>query len=244
MATSQRSYASLNGKFTSAVGVLKTLPVYNPNKVELKIPALETLITNSAAKDALVISTGGVLKDLRNSRRNIAFYNKDSDVNCVDNLFKNILSYLKSDFGDKHQSVLNVSAIIKKLHPVYEKKEEVKEGEEPTKSRSESEKSFQSLANFGIDIFTIITGLGETYKPSNEAILPAAFKAKVDELAKCNSDIAVAEKNYSEAVKGREDAYYGSSGIVTLTTAIKNYLASLEGGKKNAAYIAFSNALK
>jgi hypothetical protein len=244
MSGSQRSYATILGKFTDGIAVLKTIPDYNPNKPEIKTEAIDTFIVDINARNNACITTADILKNLRNERVETTFKTKDADINCLENLFRNILSYLKVDFGANNPSAILVASILKKLNPVYEKKEKPADGTEPKKAKSESEKTYQALAGYGSEIYTSLFSLGETYNPQNNAISLTNFKARVDELVKLNSDIAVAEKNYSDAVTAREEAYYGETGITSLITSIKNYLASFEGGKNNAGYTAFSYAVK
>jgi hypothetical protein len=244
MSGSQKSYATILGKFSDGIAVLKTIPDYNPNKPEIKTGALDAFIENINTRNSACITTADVLKNLRNERMVSAFKTKYSDVNCLENLFRNILNYLKVDFGVDHPSTVLVVSIIKKINPPYEKKEKPADGTEPKKAKSESEKTYQALAGYGLEIYTSLFSLGETYNPQNNAISLTNFKARVDELAKLNSDIAVAEKNYSDAVSAREEAYNGDAGITSLIVSIKNYLASFEGGKNNAGYTAFSYAVK
>lgn len=244
MATSQKSFVSILGKFSDGVAVIKTIPQYNPAKPAIKIDALDALLLNVQEKNNACINTSDNLKTLRNQRIAISFKTKESDVNCLENLFNNILSYIKVDFGADHPAAVLIASILKTLHPVYEKKEAPADGSEPKKSKSESERSYQALAGYGLEIHASISGIGTDYQPQNTAITPANFKAKVDQLLELNTNVALAEKDYSDAVAAREEAYYGETGITSLITTIKNYLASFEGGKKNAGYIAFSYAVK
>lgn len=240
----QLSYSSVLGKFSDGNEILKGITVYNPTKQELKLASLENMKTEAEQKNAAVTSAGNSLQTLRGERRFNAFRVKGSDTNCLENRIHNISSYIKAEMGAAHPAVSKIDSIIKKFRPPSEKKVELKEGEEPKKSRSQSEKTYQSLVGYAGDVYTIITGLGEKYNPSNQNITVVNFKAKVDELAALNSAVAKAENAYSSAVQERNEIYNGEVGIKSIISSIKDYLASLEGGKNNAAYVAYTNAVK
>lgn len=242
--SSQQTFQSILGKFSDGIVVLKAMTGYNPSKQELQIASLETMITTAEEKNAAALTAGTDLQNQRNSRRSISFRRKDSDTNCLENLFRNILSYIKAELGTKNSAHGKIDSIIKKISPPVEKKTPPVEGQEPQKSKSQSEKSYQSLVGFGNDIYTIISGLGTAYAPSNTNIIAANFKTKVDEFASLNAVIIKAEGVYSTAIQERNDIYYGEFGIVSTITSVKNYLASLEGGKSNASYLAFTSAVK
>ncbi len=242
--SSQKSFQSILGKFSDGLDVLKQVPLFNPNKSELKLTFLETLKTTGGLKNSAVVNAETDLQKLRNSRRAMSFKVKGAEDNCIENRIKSIASYIKAEKSDKHPAYLKITSIIDKIHPPYEKKTPPAEGKEQKKSNSQSEKSFQSLVGFGNDVNTIITNLGAGYDPSNTNISAANFKAKVDELASLNSQIVTAENNYSTAVKERSEVYKGEAGINSIISSIKDYLASLDGGKKNPSYVAFCNAVK
>jgi len=242
--SSQRTFQSILGKFSGGLEVLKTVTDYHPTKLELQIASLETLKSDAESKNAAVVNTATILQTFRNNRRFISFRGKETDVNCIENLFKNIASYIKAELGEKDAAYQKIRSIIKKINPVKEKKEEPAAGEEPKKSISSSEKSYQSLVGFGSDVLTLITNLGTAYNPSNTNLTVANFKSKIDELANLNSAVVKAEADYNAAIDARDEIYNGNTGINNIIPMIKNYLASLEGGKSNPSYVAFINAVK
>lgn len=242
--SSQMSYSAILGRFKDGLVILKRIPGYNPSKACLTISNLDSKSVDAEAKNAEAIRTGAILKGFRNERRFISFRSKEGDVNCIENLIRNIASYLKAELGAKHPSFNVVDSIIKKIAPPNDPKEEVKEGEEPKKTNSSSEKSYNSLGGFGSNVYTIITELGESYRPTNENITAIAFKAKIERLAQLNGAIVTAGTDYSASVKLRDDLYNGDDGIISVISQVKDYLASFEGGKKNPDFIAFNNAVK
>jgi hypothetical protein len=242
--SSQQSYQSILGKFTDGLEVLKKITGYSPVKEELKLASLVSMKSEAELRNAAATSTAATLQDLRNTRRSKSFHAKDTDTNCMENLIRNIASYLKAELGSSNAAFVKVASIIKRFTPPAEKKIELKEGEEPKKSISQSEKSYQSLVGFAKDVLTLITGLGQSYGPTNENITVAGFKAKVDELVALNAEIVKAENDYKTAVQARNEIFRGEVGVISIMSSIKNYLASLEGGKNNLAYIGFVNAVK
>ncbi len=242
--SSQRTFQAILGKFSAGLDILKNVIGYNPSKNILKISSLEAQKADAEAKNSAVLSAETTEQDLRKSQRFMAFKSKDSDENCLENRIKAIANYIKAEHDAKYPAYLQVTSIISKIQPPSEKKAAPAEGEVPKKSISKSEKSFQSLVGFGNDVHTIISNLGADYNPSNTNITVANFRIKVDELASLNSEIVTAEKNYSTAVQERNEAYNGEAGINSTISSIKDYLASLEGGKKNPDYVAYVNAVK
>jgi hypothetical protein len=146
--------------------------------------------------------------------------------------------------GEKDAAYQKIRSIIKKINPVKEKNEEPAAGEEPKKTISFSEKSFQSLVGFGADVLTLIANMGTAYNPSNTNRALINYKAKIDELANLNNTVVKAETDYSLAVNARDIIYNGEFGVNSIMPMIKNYLASLEGGKNNPSYSAYVNAVK
>jgi hypothetical protein len=242
--SSQRSFQSIWGKFSDGVEVLKRIPGYNPSREEIKLTSLQLLKENVEAKNAAVVTTGIALSELRNKRRFISFRSEETDVNCIENLIRNAGSYIMAEAGQKNAVCDKINSILKKIEPANNKKETAAGGAEPGQNKSSSEKSYQSLVGFGSDVLTLITNMGSAYNPSNSNITVANFKAKVDELTELNSGIIKAGIRYSTAIKERNDVYKGEKGINKLVPLIKNYLASFEGGKKNADYAAFVHAVK
>ncbi len=242
--SSQRTFQAILGKFSAGLVILKNAIGYNPSKNILKLTSLEVQKTDTEAKNSAVLTAENIEQGLRKSRRHMAFKTKDSDENCIESRIKAIANYIKSEHDAKYPAYLQVTSIISKIQPPSEKKAAPVEGADPKKSISKSEKSYQSLVGFGNDVHTIISNLGADYNPSNTNITVANFRAKVDELALLNSQIVTAKKNYATAVQERNEAYNGEAGINSTISSIKDYLASLEGGKKNPEYVAYVNAVK
>ncbi len=242
--SSQQTFQSVLGKFSDGIDLLKDNTAYSPARAELTLTALEAQKADAEAKNAAVVSKGTLLTGLRNNRRIMSFKSKDSDANCLEIRIKAIASYIKAEHGATDPAYLKIKSIISRFQPPHEKKTKPAEGEEPKKSISKSEKTYQSLVGFSSDIYTIISGLGENYNPSNQNITLEGFKAKLDELSELNSNIVKAENDYMEAVKERNEVFNGEAGIKSIVSSIKDYLASLEGGKKNPDYVAFMNAVK
>ena len=242
--SSQKSFQAMLGKFTAGLEVLKGILAFSPIKVNLQIVSLTELKTAAEAKNANAVKTGNALKGLRNNRRSISFRVKDGDVNCIENLIRNVASYLKAELGAKNPSYLKVDSIIKKIDPPNDPKEEPKEGEEPKRSISTSEKSYNSLVGFSQDVYTVLSELGEAYNPANVNIQKRGFHIKINQLTDLNASIVKAETEYSTAVSERDEVYNGENGINKIMPQIKDYLASFEGGKNNPDYIAYVNAIK
>ena len=242
--SSQMTFQSILGKFSAGIEILKGIVGYNPLKSILQITQLEKTKTDAEAANAKVLTAASRLQNLRNQRRAISFSCKEADTNCIENLIRNIASYIKAELGSKHTAFIKIDSILKKFKPPKEKKEEIKEGEVPKKSISQSEKSYESLVGFATDVYTVISELGASYNPSNTNLAAANFKTKVDELTALNAEVIKAESAFGSAVQERYEIYNGEVGINSIVSSVKNYLASLEGGKNNPSYKAYLNAVK
>ncbi len=242
--SSQQTFQSRLGKFSDGITVLTGLTGYSPTKPTLQLTMLQGIKTRAVQRNSDVVTLGNELKALRDERRLISFQKKDGDENCIENRMHAIANYIKSENNEKHPAYLTITSIISKLNPPPEKKDPPAEGDTPKVPNSKSEKSFQSLVGFSNDVYTIITNLGTGYNPTNQYITLTGFKEITDRLVELNKNIVTSENSLSAAIKARADIYDGENGIKKTITAIKAHLASLEGGKKNPAYVAFNNAVK
>ena len=242
--SSQQSFASKLGKFEDGITTLKGLTDYSPVNVKIQISSLVQKDTDVTAMNDAVTTSENVLNGLQKERKLLAYKFKGGSDNNIQGNMKAIEYNVKSELTDKSPEYIKINSINKKIQPPSEKKTPPKEGETPKKSNSKSEKSYQSLVGFGNDVCTIITNLGTKYNPSNQNITVSNFKAQVANLSELNGQVITAEKNYSTAVKNRENAYDGVDGISSLISTIKDHLASLPGGKKNPSYVAFAASVK
>lgn len=240
---SQASYENLLGRFINAVALLVTWIDYQPANALIVLATLQTFITQVRSKNDLVSSLLVSLTDKRNERKAIVFRSKTADINCLQNRTASIASYLKAEFGKKSGAYVKVYALYKKMVPTYPPKKD------PTlpkgSGRSPSERSFVAVTGYASEIVAIITSLGAAYNPTNNiAIQLVNFKNFVLSLSQLNEDIAVALKDYGDAVTAREKIYDAPDGLNVRATLVKDYLASFEGGKKNPKYVEFNQAMK
>ena len=107
VSTSHMSYVMRAENFLSLINLLKTVPIYAPNEVELKIASLETLYTSMKSKNDAI---GVIIAPVDNARiaRNEALYTKDTGIVDVAKLVK---KYVKGAYGATSERFKLVSGI-------------------------------------------------------------------------------------------------------------------------------------
>lgn len=239
---SQMSHENRIGRFENGLALLQTWMDYLPANLLITIAVLLTFVDTVRAKNNEVANLLTALTNNRNQRKPLVFKTKTSDVNCLQNRINNIASYLKAEFGKTSGAYQQVYALYKRISPTYPKK---KEPNLPRGAgRSPSERSFVAVVGYGYEVHAIINSLGAAYNPSNTAITVANFITFLDTLNTLNKDIAVALKDYGDAVTAREDLYEGAEGLDNRISMIKSYLASFTGGKTGQKYVEYTQAME
>jgi hypothetical protein len=238
---SQRSFVTRQSRFVSAVEILKANADYKPNKGIITPLVLENFALELGAKNGAVGTSLEALTNVRDLRLNIAYNRKGSDINNIENRIKQILAYIKAEFGEGTSVHKMVYKISQKLSPQYEKREE---GRARGSGKSPSEKSFASLAGYAKQVLAYIESLGSEYHPQNQAIQVNNFKAIVEQLEQLNKQVAIVLKDYGDIVRDRAAAFDGKEGLTDRIDLIRAYLSSFEGGRRNTEYIEFNQALR
>lgn len=238
---SQRSFENRLGRFNNGLSILQTWGDYLPANVLITIAALVAFAADVIAKNELVATLLTNLTDKRNERKPLVFRSKTSDENCLQNRIDNIQNFLKAEFGKTSGAYQKVHSLYKHLMPKYPKKSDPPEPRGAGKSPSE--RSFVAGIGYGYEVYAIINSLGASYSPGNTAIIAANFLTFLDSLNTLNKDIAVALKDYGDAVNEREQLYDGPEGLDNRVSMIKSYLASFTGGKQGQKYVEYSQAI-
>lgn len=239
---SQKSYENLLGRFQNGIELLRSWPDYVPVNPLITIASLDAFVDLVRSKNNEVGNLYVTLTSKRNQRKTIVFNSKIADINCLQNRAGAISNYLKTEFGKTSGAYQRVYSLYKKMSPSYPKKKDqtLPRGE----GRSPSERSFVAVTGYAFEIVAILESLGIAYNPGNPAIQLANFKTFVENLHKLNEEIAIALKNYGDAVATREKLYDAKDGLKVRIRLIKDYLASFPSGKKGEKYIEFSQAIK
>lgn len=108
ISTSQQSYDSMIEHFSKLIDLLSSIPAYNPNENELKITALNTLLTSMKTANTAVITA---YTNWSNARivRNDWLYKKVTGLVDVAGECKN---YVKSIFGATSPQYKQVSKLV------------------------------------------------------------------------------------------------------------------------------------
>jgi hypothetical protein len=100
---------------------------------------------------------------------------------------------------------------------------------------SVSEKTFGQRLQQARNLLALIEGLAD-YKPSNKDITAASFKTFIDSVDKANGQAASGNAALSEARNIRIEAYHGSGGLVKFSAMVRDFIASLPGGRTSQAF--------
>lgn len=96
---SQMSYDNQLGNAAAFLAILSNIPAYNPNEPDLKIAALQAMLTDLQAKNNNVSSTAVALSQARGVRDQLLYLSEDSIV-AIGLLVK---TYVRAAFGADHQ---------------------------------------------------------------------------------------------------------------------------------------------
>ena len=104
---SQLSFDSRIENFDKLIQLLLTQPGYAPNEADLKIPALQTLLTTMKADNLAVINANTALSNARITR-NKALYDPSTGLVIIAN---DVTNYIKSVFGPSSPQYKQVSKV-------------------------------------------------------------------------------------------------------------------------------------
>jgi hypothetical protein len=105
--SSQLGYDNRIGHIRGYLGVLGTMPAYNPNEADLKLPALNSFADDLQAKNDAVSSTFVPLSQARGLRDQLLYQADNSVVNTA----ALVKEYVKGAFGTKSQLYKQVKGL-------------------------------------------------------------------------------------------------------------------------------------
>jgi hypothetical protein len=115
ISVSQQSYDSLIENFGKLIVSVTAEPLYIPNETDLKVTALNTLLTNLKTTNTAVINATPAYRSALISRNTLLY---QPDLGLVDTAFE-VKKYVKSVFGAKSQQYEEISGLqfkrLKKL---------------------------------------------------------------------------------------------------------------------------------
>lgn len=100
---------------------------------------------------------------------------------------------------------------------------------------SVSEKTFGQRLQQARNLHALIEGLAD-YRPSNNDITAESFGSFIDSVDKANSQAVSGNAALSEARNARIEAYHGSAGLVKFSAMVRDFIASLPGGRTAQAF--------
>ena len=105
----------------------------------------------------------------------------------------------------------------------------------PAKKRSKSEATFGQLLEKSRQLHQYLLSLPD-YDPQVPDITAPNYKLFLDQVAQINSSVDAATAALRLAREERSALYHGESGLLKRAARIRDYLASLPGGKKSAVF--------
>ncbi|MFN0203421.1 MAG: hypothetical protein ACKVTZ_17980 [Bacteroidia bacterium] len=244
MTGSQQSYETQLGRFQSALTLLLADNNYSPTNALITKAALTSFSDDLAQYNNLVTLSISQMKDKRDERRNISFIKNSSTPDItLEAILKNVCNYLAAEYGESNVVYKQIKDFVKKLNS-YRTTKKNKKTEEVTVVTHKAEGTFTSLAGYSRQVVQLLQSPGLVYTPSNVNISIANIDILAQKVTQLNSDIALLQQAYSQAVINRKMAFTSEEGLIKRISSVKKYLASYEGGKKNAKYLQFCDALK
>jgi hypothetical protein len=107
ISSSQQGYDSMVEFLAKLIDLLGTVPSYTPNEADLKIPALNTLLTSMRSSNTAVINATTNFKNAMLSRNAILY----KPITGLVDVAKECKSYVKSVYGATSGAYRQVSAI-------------------------------------------------------------------------------------------------------------------------------------
>ncbi|MEI7812320.1 MAG: hypothetical protein WCJ01_07835 [Ignavibacteria bacterium] len=254
MAVSNRSFGTRSGRFHSAFTIINSAAEYLPSNPLISKADLASFVDLTGNINSEVAVAQMKLSDAQELRRHLSFKKKDKNPRCMEVLIKEIHCYIKADIQDNEGTLKIFDEISRKMNPSYKKEKlpaGVAENGKPAKKKAgykngkpSCEKTFSSLYGYAVQVNSLINQLGAAYQPTNTDIQSAQFQAAVTALENINGEITLFEQSLIDTIARRRDLYDGKTGMKERIALIKNYLKSLQGGKKNLVYINFTRTLR
>lgn len=242
MPSSQQSFEAVATRFENGFTLINGWADYAPVNTFITKANLATFITSVNNANSDVSTKLNALKSEQGNRLNLVFENEDSsNPACLENRIRGILSYLKGDAAKNHSVTKGVEVILRKMRPVYKKKDPAA----PKGSgKSPSERTFASAVGHGRSVVALVQTLGASYMPPDANLTIANMNTLLTSITTANSETQKKAEAYGSSNSNRRNLFQGIGGLSERRTAIKNYLASFPGLKKSSHYIEYNDAIK
>lgn len=194
---------------------------YNPSKVALKLPGLNTQLT--AANAALqAVKTAKTASDNATNAREVAF-------KPLKSLATKIVNALAATEATE-QTVDDVKSVNNKIQGKRVKAvDKPAEGAEPVKTASTSQQSYDKLIDHFAQMIATLTAEPK-YLPNENELKLVALNTLLTDLKAKNTGVITATTGASNARIARDKALYAEIiGLVDTALAVKTYVKSLFG---------------
>ncbi len=227
--TSETGHAKNVANYEKLVTDVTALGVtYNPNKANLKLPALNTQLTSAKAAIAAVNTAGSLLKSAANAR--------DAGFMPLSNLVTRVNNALKAS-GTSAQIEENTRTLVRLLQgrratpKMTEEAKNVAATEGKTVVEiSSSRMSFDSRLD-NLDKLIKLLASVPAYAPNEADLKVTALTTLYNDLKAKNSAAVTAEISLKNARISRSDVLYKpATGLVDISVDVKTYIKSVYGG--------------
>ncbi len=209
MAVKLQRLKDLNSAITSMGGA------YSPSNNSVKAGTLSALETSLTDLDDQINPLETLLNDKQNDRysKTYALLEKEGYDGII-KLSRNVAGYVEQ-MGEEHQDKAElIRRAVNKIAPSKTRRKPLNESD---KTRSTSEKAFDSMFAQAKKIAKIITDMGGTYNPADATIAAGTYTANVTALITLSEDIGEAIKDVTPPRKERARLYDGLTKRITLS---------------------------
>lgn len=183
------------------VTLLNSYGNYKPYRTKESIASLQTLITEIEAANTAVTRAQAPYK--------AAVQERKAAFDTIKRLLSPILGTAKASFGKTASETVEISKLITKIRG--EKPSSVSvtdvEGKTTTRTVSQSETSFGSIAANFNSIVAVLEQKDKDYEPANPEIEAAALRTLYNNLANLSQQVTITLNQLTQAIKTRADLY-------------------------------------
>lgn len=205
--------------------------VYNPSKVSMKMPALNTLLTSAQTSLQATDAARNALLD--------AIHQRQKAFNGLPTFVTRIVNVLRSTDASPER-IKEAIAIRKKFYskrgetPVpVEQAPAIPAEEIPNKPKGAAYADFDSrTANFAALVQLLSTE--PLYKPNEAELQLANLTATLTNLRNRTKAVVTARINFSNAIASRNRVLYGAASIHSTAAEVKSYVKAVFGVTSNA----------
>lgn len=226
--TSERTFGNRLEIGRKLLDYVKTLSDYAPENPAIQVEPFGQLLADIGKANDAVTKKSALLKDARERRREL--YYGDKGLTLLMPMIRDFMGTLPD--GKKTSAYTMIQKECRKITggkiPKKEIPPEKANAAVAKKSISQSEKSYGSLYQAGMNILELIRAI-PNYKPANPAMSVAAFEKKLQDIEAANHAVNTYLSESVDAIRRRHELYESDNGLTPLMQTIKEFVRSTYG---------------